>query len=592
MSQKRINIPVSQYWKLLSTYLGRQKARTFLLSLALLTSIALQLVNPQIVKTFIDSVERGYSVKQMLTTAAIFLSIAVVRQGIILASAYLSENIAWTATNQLRADLALHCMKLDMSFHKQFKPGELIERVDGDVNQLAQFFSQLIVRLTANLLLVTGVLTLLWFIDWRLGLSVSLIALPALWALNWINKRTIPRWNLLRQADADLFGALEEWLTGTEEIRSSGAKPYIMRRLYEYLRRRWLRILAAMRMNVFVVDLPFATFALAYTAAHIFGATLFKEGTITIGGLYLIFYYIDIMKDPLWEILRQIEGLQRTTANISRIAELQQVQPTIIDGSGIDLPDSALTVRFENVSFHYEDDTSTQVLTDVNFMLKPGTVLGLLGHTGSGKTTVTKLMFRFHDPVSGAIRLGSETNQHDIRQAKLSELRQHIAMVTQDVQLFHASVRQNLTMFDDTVSDETITAVIREVGLENWFNALPDGLNTQLAANANDLSAGQAQLLAFARVFLTKPGLIILDEASSRLDPATEQRIEYALDRLLEDRTAIIIAHRLQTVQRADEIMILENGRVLEYGEREKLVNDRSSYFYHLLQTGLEEALV
>lgn len=180
----------------------------------------------------------------------------------------------------------------------------------------------------------------------------------------------------------------------------------------------------------------------------------------------------------------------------------------------------------------------------------------------------------------------------DIRQARQGELRQHIGMVAQEVQLFQATVRQNMTLFDDSVSDERILQAIQDVGLVGWLETLPEGLATSLEAGGSGLSAGEAQLLAFARVFLTDPGLVILDEASSRLDPATELRIERAVDKLLANRTGIIIAHRLGTVQRADEILILENGRIAEHGPRRELVSDPASRFSGLLRTGLEEALV
>ena len=180
----------------------------------------------------------------------------------------------------------------------------------------------------------------------------------------------------------------------------------------------------------------------------------------------------------------------------------------------------------------------------------------------------------------------------DIQTAKMKELRQRVALVTQDVQLFQATVRDNLTFFDPHIPDERVLRVIDELGLSDWFHSLPKGLDTKLETSGRSLSAGEAQLLAFTRVFLRDPGLVILDEASSRLDPATEQLIERAVDKLLQDRTAIIIAHRLGTVDRADDILILDEGKLAEHGEREILATDKDSRFYHLLQTGLEEVLV
>ncbi|MGH2459366.1 MAG: ABC transporter ATP-binding protein, partial [Chloroflexota bacterium] len=248
----------------------------------------------------------------------------------------------------------------------------------------------------------------------------------------------------------------------------------------------------------------------------------------------------------------------------------------------------ALPVEFDHVSFAYADDRDdAPVLRELTFRIESGRVLGLLGRTGSGKTTISRLLFRFYDPTTGVIRLGGA----DTRQARLADLRRRVAIVTQDVQLFSATARDNLTFFDPAISDARILAVVHELGLDAWYARLPDGLDTWLDSGGAGISAGEGQLLAFVRVFLRDPGLVILDEASSRLDPATERLIEHAVDRLLRDRTGIVIAHRLATVQRADEILILEDGRIREHGERRVLARDPGSRFAQLLQTGLEESL-
>jgi ATP-binding cassette subfamily B protein len=511
-------IPVGQYASLLADYLSPQKGSVVLLAALLLGGIGLQLANPQLVRYFLDSAQAVDGLERALGAAGLFMGVALVRQVVLVASAYVGENVAWTATNLLRADLALHCLRLDMSFHKKYKPGELIERVDGDVNQLANFFSRLVLQLFSNLLSIVGVLVLLAWLDWRIGISITAAAVAGVLVLNWLNKLTVPRWQALREADARLFGFVEEWLNGTEEIRTCAAESFVLLRLYRAMRARWRKILAAMRIQVLIADLPLGVFALSYVAAHILGYTLFRDGRITIGAVFVIFNYIDVLKGPLWDILHQIEDLQRATASINRIAELRQILPTIRDGSGVAFPTGPLAVAFEDVKFHYEDDADTAILEDITFTLRPGTVLGLLGRTGSGKSTLTRLLLRFYDPTSGVIRLGSETEGEgevfDIRQSRQADLRQRIGMVTQEVQLFQATVRQNMTLFDDDVPDERVRQAIAEVGLGDWLAQLPDGLDTRLEVGGG-LSAGEAQLLAFARVFLADPGLVILDEASS-----------------------------------------------------------------------------
>ncbi len=232
------------------------------------------------------------------------------------------------------------------------------------------------------------------------------------------------------------------------------------------------------------------------------------------------------------------------------------------------------------------------VLRDISFGLRPSRVIGLLGRTGSGKTTLTRLLFRLYDPDQGLICLGNDANLLDIRQVPLQELRRSVGMVTQNIQLFHATVRENLTFFDTGIPDERILEAIRDLGLWEWYLSLSKGLDTELESGGGGLSAGEAQLLAFTRIFLRDPGLVILDEATSRLDPATEHLIEQAVSKLVRDRTAIIVAHRLGTVQHADDILILEDGEISEFGERTSLAEDPSSHFYHLLETGLEEVLV
>ena len=227
------------------------------------------------------------------------------------------------------------------------------------------------------------------------------------------------------------------------------------------------------------------------------------------------------------------------------------------------------------------------MLHNVSFQLKPGGVLGLLGRTGSGKTTLSRLLCRFYDPSAGELCLSGV----DIRLTRLSDLRQRVGLVTQEVQLFQGSLRDNLTLFEETVNDEKILTALRTLGLETWYRALPNRLDTEIGATGSGFSAGEAQLLALTRVFLKDPGLVILDEASSRLDPATEALLEQAVAQLLKDRTAVIIAHRLSTVERADEILILEEGQIKEHGEYDRLVSDPNSIFSGLLRTGLEEVL-
>lgn len=276
-------------------------------------------------------------------------------------------------------------------------------------------------------------------------------------------------------------------------------------------------------------------------------------------------------------------------AGINRVFALTTLTSNIQDNGAKSLPPGAPALTFDGVTFGYGE--GAPVLRDLSFQLPAGKVLGVLGRTGSGKTTMTRLLYRLYDPTCGAIRLAQGGDDTDLRDLRLAELRNRIGLVTQDIQLFQATVRDNLTFFDATISDEHLLAVINELELGEWLARLPNGLDTELQSEGNSLSAGEAQLLAFTRVFLHAPDLVILDEASSRLDPATERLIERAIDKLLHNRTAIIIAHRLATVQRADQLLLLADGQIQEQGDRQQLATDPNSRFYALLQTGLTEVL-
>jgi ABC-type multidrug transport system fused ATPase/permease subunit len=288
------------------------------------------------------------------------------------------------------------------------------------------------------------------------------------------------------------------------------------------------------------------------------------------------------------QIRDQLEDLQKASAAIERVGELLATTSQLKPEGGTVIPSGPLGVEFDGVGFAYTDGAAPdRVIHDVSFSIAPGRVVGLLGRTGSGKSTIARLITRLYEPQEGTVSLGGVPTWD----AHISDLRERVGMVTQDVQLFRASVRDNLTFFDDSIPDGKIVEAIHRLELDEWLESLPDGLETVLESGSGGLSAGQAQLLAFTRIFLEDPGIVVLDEASSRLDPATEALIERAVDHLLENRTGIIIAHRLGTVTRADDILILDEGRVAEYGPRRELAGDPSSRFSQLLATGMEEVL-
>ncbi|GAB4203750.1 MAG: ABC transporter ATP-binding protein [Roseiflexaceae bacterium] len=582
------------YWELLATYLRPQRRRVVLLGVLLTGSIALQLAGPQIIRSFIDTAQTDGGQAALLGAALLYVGATLAQRLVGLSTIYTGEQIGWSATNALRADLLQHLLRLELAFHGRRTPGELIDRLDGDVTALGNFFSHLVITVLGNALLVLGILALLLHEDWRVGLGIGLYAGLTLVVLALIQRIAVPRWAAARQAGAEQFGFIEERLHGTEDIRANGAVPYVLERLRQITRARLATHRGAVLAGTLTTVGTNLLYALGYAAGLGLGAFLYSRGEASIGTAFLITAYVGLLAKPLEAIRSQIEDLQQATASILRVSELRQHSPALREEVKAVLPTGPLAVAFDTVAFGYGDEQPTNseaaqplALDGVSFALEPGQVLGVLGHTGSGKTTLTRLLFRLYDPTGGAVRLAG----NDLRALALDDLRARIGMVTQDVQLFQASVRDNLTFFNPAVDDATIGRVLAELGLGSWLAALPQGLDTPLLAGGYSLSAGQAQLLACARVFLKNPGLVILDEASSRLDPLSERLLEQAFDRLLAERTGIIIAHRLATVQRADLILILERGRLVEFGPRTKLLAGPDSRFARLMRTGMEEVL-
>ena len=523
-----MNLPFKAYWDLLSQHIRPQKGRFILLSVMLFGSIGLRILAPQIMRTFIDSALAGEALRTLTTTALAFIGIALLQQVISVSVTYIGENVAWTATNALRAELAWHALNLDMRFHNDHAPGELIERIDGDVTELATFFSQFALNLVSNGFLLIGILVALFLEDWRAGLGFTVYSIATILILGRLKDIAIPHQKARRQAEAELYGFIEEQLAGTEDIRSSGAVDFSVRELF----RHQSTILTHNRKAGFKRWIIENAMGLALTLGTLLaissGYWLFTAGLVTIGTVYLFVHYINLLEEPFWAMTHEIESFQTIGACVERLTEFRDFKPEVVDGIGVEIPARPLALAFEDVTFSYNGNDA--VLSRLSFQLKPGAILGLLGRTGSGKTTLARLVFRLYDVKSGNIKV----NNSDLRNAHLNTLRRSIAIVTQDVQLFRASIRDNLTFFDCSISDEQILATLEEMELGDWYRSLPKGLDTELDTGSRSLSAGEAQLLAFTRVFMRNPGLVILDEASSRLDPATEARLERAIDKLLQ----------------------------------------------------------
>jgi ABC-type multidrug transport system fused ATPase/permease subunit len=575
----------------------------------------LELVIPQVIGRFIQGTQSDAVVSSLIRDGLLVLALVVLKILTSVGSSYFSQKLGWKATNDLRSRLIIHALHLDMEFHNTHAPGEMIERIDGDVALLADYFSFFSLQVLCNFLILFGILAYAFWERWWIGLVlVGAVILAGVMIIR-VSRIAVLPYKRNREAFAAFSSFLAEYLGGRLAIRASNARSFLMRSLWQVMQDFRKAIVDTFVASETITHLPPAVNNVLQVLILGFCAYLYLSGSMQLGVVYILYAYSGMIVSRLGRMGNQVSWMQSASANITRIQTLLATESRVVD-RGAARPETweprtdkrqVVGIRFEAVSFGYEISAKSaelaadrsqvirekeKVLKDVSFDVVPGKVLGLLGRTGSGKTTLTRLLFRLYDPDEGSICLYGTNNPTplDLRDLPLAALRGRIGLVTQEVQFFRASLRDNLTFFKADVPDAQIKRVIEDLGLGEWLRSLPEGLNTVLEGGAG-LSAGQAQLLACSRIFLYHPDIFILDEATSRLDPLTESLLKRAVDRLVGTCTMIIVAHRLETVERVDDILILENGRVLENGPRAELANDPVSNYSGLLHNGLADLL-
>lgn len=574
---------LSMSW--LIQYLRPVKWRMLALFLLLLATTGLQLAQPQIVQRFIDKATGHGTLSSLLTLAVLYLAVAVVNQLVTVSVDYLGNDVSWRATNRIRSVLLRHCLRLDMRFHNLKTPGEMIERIDGDVTNMSNFFATFIVQIISSGILLLGILGYMFTSNWPIAVTMTVFAILAIGVMIGIRNVGVQSSQAERQASAALYGLIEERIAGIEDVQANGGVPRLMNRYHRAMRAVFRTGRKAWMLRITPWNTTVVLYTIAVTAVLLMGVRLYLNEQITLGTLFLFYQYTSMLNDPIETIGNQMQDFQKAKSGMRRSRELLSLRSEIEDGAEESLPQGPLGVAFDNVNFSYNEDK--QVLHGISFELRPGERLGIVGRTGSGKSSISRLLLRLYNTSSGAIRIGGQ----DIRSLRMETLYGRVGMVTQDVQLFDGTLRDNLTLFNPELTDEIILETTGRLGLKQWIDAMPEGLDTPISTGGTSLSAGEAQLFALTRVFLTKPSLVILDEPSSRLDAATEAALQSAVDQLLAECTGIVIAHRLSTLDSVDKILVLRDGRVLEFGAREALARDPQSHYARLLRTNQQEEL-
>jgi ABC-type multidrug transport system fused ATPase/permease subunit len=547
------------------------------------TGSGLILTGPLIVRAIVNKATDGATQGELSRLAVLFLIVAVATQLINMAVAWMATITAWHTTNGIRIRLARHVLGLSHAFHRQHTPGELIQRVDGDVTSVSDFMGRVIPRAAGALFTVVGMIGVLVVVDWRLALGTLAYVTIAVAVVVSQRHRAVGESSDEMGSYARLYGGIEERLTAAEDLRSNGAGAHAMWRFVEdsadAMGSAVRREKAFLRMW-WGVD---GSVEAGSIVSLIVSALLVSRGIISIGDAFLLFQYVLLIARPLEDMVDQLETVQKANGAMVRVIDLLAVEPDIRDEGTTVPPNGPLSIEFRDVGFDYGDDQP--VLQAINVSFTAGRSIGLVGRTGSGKTTISRLVLRLVEATSGSVVLGGVP----IEQIPIGELRRRVALIPQEVELLSGSIRDNVTLFDETPTDDAVTSALRNAGL----GALADGgIHRQLGAGGAGLSAGEAQLLALARVWLRDPDIVVLDEATARVDPDTEIKLEDAVARLTQGRTTLIIAHRLSTLRHVDEIVVLDHGRIVEHGDRADLADDLESRYRHLLDLAHDDEAV
>lgn len=565
-------------------YLGRDRRR-LLLSLLLLIPLALAgAIQPVLVGQAISVLRKEPSVLPWLnglpTTQALrllvglLLAAVVLRLGLQGTQSFNVQVVGQRLTARIRDDLFRHAMELSLRFHDRTPVGKLLTRLTSDVEALAEVFGSGAVGVLADLVSLLVIAITMLTIEWRLGLLLLITQIPVTWGILWLQKRYRRANYRVREELSQLNADLQENLQGLEVVqmfrREAVNSARFARTTDAYRQAVTGTILYDSAISAFIEWVALGAVALVLAL----GGWMVTGGVIDLGTLTTFILFSQRLFDPLRQMAERFTQIQGGLTAVERIGELLEEpleirelparQRSLAASHGASLNRSPGAIRFENVSFAYRPDDP--ILQDLSFAIEPGEHVALVGPTGSGKSTVIRLLCRLYEPQQGRILLDGV----DIRELPIASLRRRLGVVLQDTFLFSGSVADNLRL-DAPVSDADLLQTCRELGLQPLLQRLEAGLGTELRERGANLSSGERQLLAVARVAIRDPSVLVMDEATAFLDPSTEATLQRDLERLLHGRTAVVIAHRLATVEAADRILVLRRGRLIEQGSHREL---------------------
>jgi subfamily B ATP-binding cassette protein MsbA len=554
----------------------------FVLTAAILLSV-FSTLNPYLLKITVDDYITLQDYDGMLVFIGIMTGVLFLEVFFQFSFIYYANWLGQRVVYDLRKELFRRMIGFRMSFFDKSAVGRLVTRAVNDIETIASIFSQGLFMIIADLLKMMIVVVVMLSVSWKLSLIVFAVLPLILFATRKFQKAMKFAFDEVRTQVANLNSFVQERISGMHIVQ------LFVRERHEYQlfqdindkhKKAWLK--TVWYNSIFF---PIAELSTSITMGLLvwYGglSVIAQENGITLGSIFLFIQLTQMLFRPLRQIADKFNTLQMGMVAVQRVFDLMSTNSHIPDDGLLEAKDLRGIISFQNVVFSY--DKNEKVINDVSFDVKAGETIAIVGATGAGKSTIINLLSRFYDINYGRITIDGR----DIKSFKLSSLRNAIAVVLQDVFLFADSIKNNISMWDPSISDSDIMEAAKHIGIDKFISKLPGKLQYDVKERGAMLSGGQRQLIAFLRAYMSNPSILVLDEATSSVDGETEELIQVATDRLTEGKTSIIIAHRLVTVQKADRILVMDNGKIVEMGSHEKLIQIKGGFYQNLYNVQL-----
>ncbi|KOO51363.1 ABC transporter ATP-binding protein [Viridibacillus arvi] len=587
--EQKITLTGKEQWhvlKRLLTYLKPHKKSIVIALMLLLITVLGDIVGPLLIKIFMDDylTPRHFPTNTLVILATTYIGIQILNSVISYLQMLRFNILALKVIQQLRIDVYSKVHKLGMRYFDKTPAGSIVSRVTNDTEAIMEMFVSVLIGFVQSGFLVIGVYIAMFALNWKLALA-TVILLPILFCIVYIYRKYSAFYYMdMRERLSQLNAKLAESLSGMSIVQAFRQEKRFRDEFDEINEKHYKAVMSSIKLDGLllrpVIDLVYA-FGLILMLSF-FGITSFSE-PVEIGVIYAFVSYINRFFEPINQVMQRLSIFQQAIVSASRVFTLlddKELDPQQLDDPSVKMSDGH--IEFSNVTFSY--DGKTDVLKDISFTVKPGETVALVGHTGSGKSSIINLLMRFYEFERGEILIDGQSIKNFPKQT----LRQQMGLVLQDPFLFYGNIESNIKLFNENMSEEDVKAAAEFVQADQFIESMPNGYKHLVSERGSTFSSGQRQLIAFARTIATNPKVLVLDEATATIDTETEVAIQASLDKMRQGRTTIAIAHRLSTIQDAEQILVLHHGEIVERGTHQELLAKNGLYHkMYQLQNGL-----